>query len=179
MLFGFGERGFNPHRRLFEELGEPIDVCRHGALCRLSYGDASVVFWPEIDRFLITFFLAIHGTVLGTRAMRAGDGRHSLEEVLATGWCRLAVVRDRSRVRSLWARWRGRRGAAAVGIELDTAGRARLATDSLLFGFALASVAALVVAVFRRGGAATAMAVSIGARFSSTTLCRCSTEPRG
>ena len=22
MLFGFGERGFNPHRRLFEELGE-------------------------------------------------------------------------------------------------------------------------------------------------------------
>jgi len=52
MLFGFGERGFNPHRWLFEELGEPIDVYRHEALYRLNYGDASVVFWPDIDRFL-------------------------------------------------------------------------------------------------------------------------------
>lgn len=52
MLFGFGERGFNPHRWLMEELGEPIDVYRHEALYRLNYGDKPVVFWPEMDRYL-------------------------------------------------------------------------------------------------------------------------------
>ncbi|MGV8083661.1 MAG: FAD-dependent oxidoreductase [Coriobacteriia bacterium] len=52
MLFGFGERGFNPHRWLMEELGEPIEVYRHEALYRLNYGDKSVVFWPEMDRYL-------------------------------------------------------------------------------------------------------------------------------
>ncbi len=52
MLFGFGERGFNPHRWLMEELGESIDLYRHEALYRLSYGHDSVVFWPDQERFL-------------------------------------------------------------------------------------------------------------------------------
>lgn len=52
MLFGFGEKGFNPHRWLMGVLGEPIDVYRHEALYRLNYGDDKVTFWPDIDRFL-------------------------------------------------------------------------------------------------------------------------------
>jgi prolycopene isomerase len=52
MLYGFGGRGFNPHRWLMEELEEPIEVYRHEALYRLNYGDKGVVFWPDIDRYL-------------------------------------------------------------------------------------------------------------------------------
>jgi prolycopene isomerase len=52
MLFGFGERGFNPHRWLMEELEEPLDLYRHEALYRLHYGDDAVTFWPDLDRYL-------------------------------------------------------------------------------------------------------------------------------
>lgn len=52
MLFGFGERGFNPHRWVMEELGESIEVYRHEALYRLNYGNKPVVFWPELPRFI-------------------------------------------------------------------------------------------------------------------------------
>jgi ABC-2 type transport system permease protein len=44
---------------------------------------------------LFTLFLCIYGAVQGARAIRGGEDRHSLEEVLATGWSRVAVVRDR------------------------------------------------------------------------------------
>ncbi len=52
MLFGFGERGFSPHRFLMNVLGEPVTMIRHRALFRLNYGDDPIVFWPEIDRYL-------------------------------------------------------------------------------------------------------------------------------
>ena len=52
MLFGFGERGFSPHRFLMNELEEPVTVIRHRALYRLNYGDDGIVFWPEMDRYL-------------------------------------------------------------------------------------------------------------------------------
>ncbi len=61
MLFGFGERGFNSHRFLMNCLEQPIDVYRHEALYRLNYGDASVVFWPEIDRFIAELDLLFPG----------------------------------------------------------------------------------------------------------------------
>ncbi len=56
MLFGFGERGFNPHRFVMNELEEEIEVYRHEAMYRLHYPDAEgrdrpVVFWPESERF--------------------------------------------------------------------------------------------------------------------------------
>jgi prolycopene isomerase len=56
MLFGFGERGFNPHRFVMNELEESLDVYRHEAMYRLHYPDAEgrdrpVVFWPEKERF--------------------------------------------------------------------------------------------------------------------------------
>ena len=51
MLFGFGERGFNPHRFVMNELEEPIEVIRHKALYRLNYGEEPIVFWPDRERF--------------------------------------------------------------------------------------------------------------------------------
>jgi ABC-2 type transport system permease protein len=45
---------------------------------------------------LITFILAIYGAVQGARAIRGGEEQHSLEEILATGISRAAVVRDRA-----------------------------------------------------------------------------------
>ena len=31
MIYGFGERGFNPHRFVFNILEEPIDIIKHGS----------------------------------------------------------------------------------------------------------------------------------------------------
>ena len=52
MLFGFGERGYNPHRFVMDELEEELEVYRHEAMYRLWYGEEPVVFWPEPERFL-------------------------------------------------------------------------------------------------------------------------------
>lgn len=41
-------------------------------------------------------FLAIYGAVQGARAIRGGEERHALEEILAAGTSRAAVVRDRA-----------------------------------------------------------------------------------
>lgn len=45
---------------------------------------------------LITLTLTLYAAVRGAAAVRAGEDHHSLEEVLATGWPRAAVVRDRT-----------------------------------------------------------------------------------
>ena len=45
---------------------------------------------------LYTFALAIYGLVQGARAIRGDEERGSLEEVLATGHPRMAVLRDRA-----------------------------------------------------------------------------------
>ena len=45
---------------------------------------------------LFTLFLSIYGAVQGARAVRAAEDGHSLEEVLAAGWSRTAVIRDRA-----------------------------------------------------------------------------------
>jgi prolycopene isomerase len=47
MMFGFGERGFNPHRWLMTELGEPIDLYRHEAMYRLVYDGREIVFHTD------------------------------------------------------------------------------------------------------------------------------------
>ena len=52
MLFGFGERGFNPHNWLMTELDEPIDMYRHEAMYRLFYGDEPIVFHADRERFV-------------------------------------------------------------------------------------------------------------------------------
>src|SRR5512137_2880705 len=50
MIFGFGDKGFSPHRFLMNELGEPVTMVRHRALYRLHYGEQPIVFWPDMDR---------------------------------------------------------------------------------------------------------------------------------
>ncbi|MGB7981953.1 MAG: ABC transporter permease subunit [Candidatus Nanopelagicales bacterium] len=56
-------------------------------------------------------------------------------------------------------------GAASVGSPLDPAAVARLAAVGVLFGAALAAVAAIVVALVRRPLAVTVMAVLVGASY--------------
>lgn len=56
-------------------------------------------------------------------------------------------------------------GAAMLGSPLDPAASARLLVVSVLFGAALAAVAAMVVAVVRRPVAVTVMAVLVGASY--------------
>ncbi len=45
---------------------------------------------------LLMLGLAIYGAVQGARVVRGGEDHHSLEEILATGWTRRAVIRDRT-----------------------------------------------------------------------------------
>ena len=52
MLFGFGDKGFAPHRFVMNELEEPVEVVRHKALYRLNYGERQVVFWPDRERYI-------------------------------------------------------------------------------------------------------------------------------
>jgi prolycopene isomerase len=52
MLFGFGERGFNPHRWLMDTLGEPIDMYRHEIMYRLFYGDDPISFYADRKAFI-------------------------------------------------------------------------------------------------------------------------------
>jgi ABC-2 type transport system permease protein len=56
-------------------------------------------------------------------------------------------------------------GAIAVGGSLDAAGLGRLAVQCILFGAALGSVAAIVVAWLRRGIAVTVLAAVVGASY--------------
>ena len=51
MLFGFGEKGFNPHRFVFNCLEEPIDVVKHEALYCVNYMDKKIIFWPDVALF--------------------------------------------------------------------------------------------------------------------------------
>ncbi|MBN1921156.1 MAG: FAD-dependent oxidoreductase [Anaerolineae bacterium] len=51
MLFGFGERGYNPHRFVMNEIEEALDVYCHEAMYRLHFGDHKVIFWPEKEHF--------------------------------------------------------------------------------------------------------------------------------
>ena len=63
MLFGFGERGFNPHRFVMNELEEDLDVYRHEAMYRLWYDGEPVVFWPEPGRFFGELAKLFPGTI--------------------------------------------------------------------------------------------------------------------
>jgi ABC-2 type transport system permease protein len=45
---------------------------------------------------LVQGFLAIYAAIQGARAVRGAEDRHSLEQILATGWSRPAFLRDRA-----------------------------------------------------------------------------------
>lgn len=51
MLYGFGEKGFNSHRFVFNSLEEPIDIIKHDELYAINYGDKRIVFYDDINKF--------------------------------------------------------------------------------------------------------------------------------
>ncbi len=51
MLYGFGEKGFNPHRFVFNCLEEPIDILRHEHLYCIHYRGEKIIFYDDIGRF--------------------------------------------------------------------------------------------------------------------------------
>lgn len=51
MLFGFGERGFNAHRFVFNCLEEPIDVIKHDLLYCVNFKGKRIKFWADLDMF--------------------------------------------------------------------------------------------------------------------------------
>jgi len=52
LMYGFGERGVNPHRFLMNELEADVDVIEHQALLRMHFNGKPIVFWPDYDRFV-------------------------------------------------------------------------------------------------------------------------------
>lgn len=51
MLYGFGPRGFNAHRFVFNCLEEPIDVIQHDLLYTVIFKGKRIPFWLDVDRF--------------------------------------------------------------------------------------------------------------------------------
>lgn len=51
MLYGFGEKGFNAHRFVFNALEEPIEVIRHDLLYCVNFKGRRIRFFADIERF--------------------------------------------------------------------------------------------------------------------------------
>jgi prolycopene isomerase len=51
MLFGFGEKGFNAHRFVFNCLEEPFQVLRHDLLYCVNFKGRRIRFWPDPEQF--------------------------------------------------------------------------------------------------------------------------------
>lgn len=51
MLYGFGEKGFNAHRFVFNSLEEPIDIIRHNLLYCVNFKGRRIPFWPDVEKF--------------------------------------------------------------------------------------------------------------------------------
>lgn len=51
MLFGFGEKGYNAHRLVFNYLEEPFSIIKHDLLYCLNFKGHRIKFWPDLDRF--------------------------------------------------------------------------------------------------------------------------------
>ena len=52
MLYGFGEKGFNTHRFVFNCLEEPIDMIKHDFLYCVNFKGNRVRFWSDVDMFV-------------------------------------------------------------------------------------------------------------------------------
>ncbi len=52
MLYGFGEKGFNSHRFVFNCLEENFQVLRHELLYVVHYNGKKIHFWPDVNQFI-------------------------------------------------------------------------------------------------------------------------------
>ena len=60
MLFGWGE-GPTPHKFVMNELEEEIDMIPHDCYYRMHFGERSVTFWKDFDRFFQELSAAFPG----------------------------------------------------------------------------------------------------------------------
>ncbi len=51
MLFGFGEKGFNAHRFVFNCLEQPIDIIKHELLYVMNFNGQRIRFFTDLDMF--------------------------------------------------------------------------------------------------------------------------------
>ncbi|MDD4096807.1 MAG: NAD(P)/FAD-dependent oxidoreductase [Oscillospiraceae bacterium] len=51
MMYGFGEKGFNAHRFVFNCLEEPIDIIRHDLLYCVNYEGRRIRFFADVEKF--------------------------------------------------------------------------------------------------------------------------------
>jgi len=51
MLYGFGDKGFNAHRFVFNCLEEPIDVIKHDLLYCVNFKGRRIKFWADLNMF--------------------------------------------------------------------------------------------------------------------------------
>lgn len=51
MLYGFGEKGFNAHRFVFNALEEPIDIIQHDLLYCVNFKGKRIRFYSDIEQF--------------------------------------------------------------------------------------------------------------------------------
>ena len=51
VLYGFGEKGYNTHRFVMNELEEEIDMIPREAIYHMHVGDFSIIFWLEFEPF--------------------------------------------------------------------------------------------------------------------------------
>jgi prolycopene isomerase len=59
MLYGFGDKGFNPHHFVFNCLEEPFDVIKHDILYTVNFNGKNIRFFADVELFveeLATFF---------------------------------------------------------------------------------------------------------------------------
>jgi ABC-2 type transport system permease protein len=119
---------------------------------------------------LITFFLSVYAAVQGARAIRGGEERHSLEEVLATGRSRSTVLHDRATgfALTLGLIWIGLglgvAGSMAAGGHPDLAGSLITVLASCLCAMAAYSLGVLVsqlTATSRSGAGAAALILTV------------------
>ncbi len=52
ILYGWGEKGYNPHRFVMNELEEEIDMIRHESIWRMHLLGSHVTVWHDKERFL-------------------------------------------------------------------------------------------------------------------------------
>ncbi|MBQ6630845.1 MAG: FAD-dependent oxidoreductase [Romboutsia sp.] len=52
MLYGFNDRGYSPHRYVFNELEEEIDIIKHDKLYAINYDGHRIIFHQDIDMFI-------------------------------------------------------------------------------------------------------------------------------
>jgi NADPH-dependent glutamate synthase beta subunit-like oxidoreductase len=52
LLYGFEEKGYNPHRFVMNELEEEIDMIPHEYVYRMRFEDGTITFWRDQERFL-------------------------------------------------------------------------------------------------------------------------------